>query len=255
MGDANAASTIREEVEEPVTQAEDFGFCPDLAHSEVTESTNTSRGGCIDEGGGWPPKTSFDGPEMFDTSIVRESDPTTSWTPESSEELDSLYLRLGADWRPDVGLLEFYRGRGLCALEGPTRAAALRRVASDQRVQALRLNRCGLVDADVAAIADGAKLNTSLRLLGLSDNSIGDLGAQHLAEALEHGVLQKLHLWGNLVDDSGALRLASAISAPHARLEVLHLQKNRFGAVGTNSLRAATAFMRRERRKEMVIAV
>ena len=87
------------------------------------------------------------------------------------------------------------------------------------RCDRLNLGRNACRDAGVAAIAEVAKRDAtlrSLRVLALNDNQLGDSGLEAIAEAARAGAfpaLGKLFLMNNHIGSSGCSALASALRA------------------------------------------
>ncbi len=78
-----------------------------------------------------------------------------------------------------------------------------------------------------------------LRILVLSNNPIGDVGATVMAEGLRRsGTLHELQLEGCCVADAGACALADAL-ATNATLEVLFLNKNTIADAGARAFARA----------------
>ncbi|KAF8063677.1 BXL3 [Scenedesmus sp. PABB004] len=119
------------------------------------------------------------------------------------------------------------------------------------------ITRCALVaaglgDRDVADLAAALSRNTSVVLLDLSHNDVGDIGARLLARLLRSGGggsgsaaprLRALGLQHNAIGDDGAAALAAALPG-NASLRRLWLQHNAIGAPGARALAVA---MRRNR--------
>ncbi|XP_078381717.1 uncharacterized protein LOC144664461 isoform X4 [Oculina patagonica] len=102
---------------------------------------------------------------------------------------------------------------------------------------ALRLRR--ITGADAVVLAEALKCNSSLTVLHLSDNNIGDHGAAGLAEALQNNTsLTALHLSGNNIGVHGAAGLAEALQN-NTSLTVLHLSVNIIGDHGATGLAEA----------------
>lgn len=85
----------------------------------------------------------------------------------------------------------------------------------------LRGNDVGVAGAK--ALANGLKLNSSLRRLNLQENSLGMDGAIYVATALSenHG-LHHINLQGNPIGESGARMITQAIekNAPTCTVEM-----------------------------------
>ena len=66
-------------------------------------------------------------------------------------------------------------------------------------------------DDGVAALTRGLKNLTSLKILKLYDNEIGDVGVAILVEETKHlSSLQDLNLWDNKITDKGIAKLTEA---------------------------------------------
>ena len=93
------------------------------------------------------------------------------------------------------------------------------------------------------ALCNGAL--TSLEMLILSSNNIGDAGLSALAEAVGKGALDKLTflgLHGNKVGDQGMVKFSEALGkGALASLKALVLQKNQIGDAGMSALASACA--------------
>ena len=78
----------------------------------------------------------------------------------------------------------------------------------------------------------------SLKLLNLSSNRVGDLGAKALANAMASGAMPSLgllYLGSNRIGDASLCALASA-SASASGLEQLYLEHNQIGCTGVTAL-------------------
>jgi len=118
---------------------------------------------------------------------------------------------------------------------------------SNESVMSLFLsdNQIGNAGAQAIAEALGAgtvypegegNVYTSLNLLDLDNNSIGDAGAHALAEALlVNASLKRLNLNDNKIGDDGARAIADALNVNTALME-LNLSKNQIGASGTQAI-------------------
>ena len=81
------------------------------------------------------------------------------------------------------------------------------------------------------------KYNTTLTVLNLSENSVGERGALVMAEMLKHNTtLTVLNMSGNIVGQKGALAMAGMLKH-NTTLEVLHmLCDDTIGVEGTKAL-------------------
>jgi hypothetical protein len=123
------------------------------------------------------------------------------------------------------------------------RVAALYRSCFDARFnEATTLDyrklRWGVIEAEGVARLLRMGVARWLAVLILSQNQIGDLGAQHLASALPFArTLQELHLDSNSIGNSRATALANAL--PQAdRLARLGLSGNSIGDAGVRAIAA-----------------
>jgi hypothetical protein len=86
------------------------------------------------------------------------------------------------------------------------------------------------------------RVNSTLECVYLEFNLIGDLGVQHMAEALAYNCtsrVKELHLSGNRVGDAGAVALASMLETNRNTMRKLNLDVNKIGDVGMQALGAA----------------
>ncbi|KAL9965538.1 hypothetical protein ACROYT_G029352 [Oculina patagonica] len=103
--------------------------------------------------------------------------------------------------------------------------------------RALSLTR--ITGADAVVLAEVLKGNSSLTVLHLLSNNIGEHGANGLAEALKKNTsLTELHLSGNNIGDHGATGLAEALKK-NTSLTVLYLCGNNIGDHGAAGLAEA----------------
>ena len=94
-------------------------------------------------------------------------------------------------------------------------------------------------DSGAAALAGAVERNSTLTELHLGYNEIGDSGAGALAKAMErNSTLTKLSLSGNKIGDSGAAALAGAVER-NSTLTELHLDYNEIGDSGAGALAKA----------------
>ncbi|XP_078358279.1 uncharacterized protein LOC144643036 [Oculina patagonica] len=105
------------------------------------------------------------------------------------------------------------------------------------KLQGLRLTWITAVDA--VRLAEALKWNSSLTVLNLSKNNIGDIGATGLTEALQKNTsLTLLNLSKNNIGDVGATGLAEALK-DNTSLTFLDLSDNNIGDVGATGLAKA----------------
>ena len=126
-----------------------------------------------------------------------------------------------------------------CLAAGPWVPAALARLAAALGAQGRTLSVGGgsVDDAAVAALAAALAGNTTLVTLQLDVNSVGDEGAQALAELLAapRCGLRTLHLNGNRIGAAGAAALAGALRR-NTTLQHLSLGGNNIGVAGATVL-------------------
>ncbi|KAG9064010.1 hypothetical protein KI688_004124 [Linnemannia hyalina] len=88
-------------------------------------------------------------------------------------------------------------------------------------------------------LVESLKTNSTLTILSLRSNSIGDNGAQALSEALKtNSTLTALDLWGNSIEGYGAQALSEALKT-NSTLTTLTLQHNSIGSNGAQALSEA----------------
>eukprot|EP00882_Tetradesmus_deserticola_P011255 GHRQ01011906.1.p1 GENE.GHRQ01011906.1~~GHRQ01011906.1.p1 ORF type:complete len:242 (+),score=78.58 GHRQ01011906.1:975-1700(+) len=93
--------------------------------------------------------------------------------------------------------------------------------------------------ANPQRLCEAMRLNNSVRMLDLQDNSLGDAGACTLAALMADGArFNSLQLAANDIGDSGMVALAEAISKARC-LEKLSLYHNNIGTRGCQVLTAA----------------
>ncbi|XP_068748892.1 nucleotide-binding oligomerization domain-containing protein 2-like isoform X2 [Montipora capricornis] len=116
-------------------------------------------------------------------------------------------------------------------------AVCVETMKTNSTVLSLTLFSCNIDDASAAALAELLRgKNSTLELLGLSHNAIGDVGADALAKGLkENSTLTKLNLSCNAIGDVGADSLAKGLKE-NSTLERLELYNNAIGEVGADSL-------------------
>ena len=106
-------------------------------------------------------------------------------------------------------------------------------------VQELRLQRTGCTHIGANSVATLLLHHLRLRLVVLSHNDLGDLGATYLAPAIRGSLaLASAHLACCRIGDSGADALAAALAARcHSGLTELSLGFNEISSVGVCTLR------------------
>lgn len=121
------------------------------------------------------------------------------------------------------------------------------RIAAGSGLSTLALDACNITSSGVEALVAGALRESSpLRVLSLSRNAIGPVGAAALAAALvSNAMLTSLHLSSSDLGSEGAMALASSLEAGGASaLERLTLDQNHFGDGGAQALANALAATR-----------
>ena len=94
-----------------------------------------------------------------------------------------------------------------------------------------------LCDQRAKHIANALVANTSVHVIDLWKNQIGDEGAKHIANALMSNTsLRVIHLWKNQIGDKGAKHIASALLR-NTSVQVIYLGSNRIGYDGTKHIR------------------
>ncbi|CAL8251552.1 unnamed protein product [Arctogadus glacialis] len=132
--------------------------------------------------------------------------------------LDLMFNKLG-----DQGLVQ------LCqALENPF-----------CKLQELKLRSCQVTAQSMEALSTALCCGQSqLRILDLTGNTIGDIGAEHLCQALQHPHcnLQRLTLFDTELTGRCCPRLAQALRSDHCSLVELDLSVNELGPEGALQL-------------------
>ncbi|XP_068686880.1 protein NLRC3-like [Montipora foliosa] len=96
-----------------------------------------------------------------------------------------------------------------------------------------------LDENSVAVLAHALETNSTLKLLDLGNDNIGDSGAAALTKAMEiNSTLTRLDLPGNGISDSGAAALAKAMER-NSTLAWLDLSRNKIGKSGAAALAKA----------------
>ena len=107
------------------------------------------------------------------------------------------------------------------------------------KLQSLNLDTRWIIQSDIVLLAEVLQLNSTLAVLHLNHNGIGDQGATVLAEALKvNSTLAVLHLDDNGIGHQGATGLAEALKV-NSTLTVLHLDDNGIGDQGATGLAEA----------------
>ncbi|XP_068748835.1 NLR family CARD domain-containing protein 3-like isoform X2 [Montipora capricornis] len=116
-------------------------------------------------------------------------------------------------------------------------AVCIETMKTDSTVTSLQLGDCNIDDASFAALSELLrKENSTLEWLYLSDNAIGEVGADALAKGLkENSTLTSLNLFYNAIGDVGADALAKGLKE-NSTLTSLDLSNNAIGAVGADAL-------------------
>ena len=134
---------------------------------------------------------------------------------------------------------------------GSAAGIAIGNMMTEGKVLVLNLSRNGIVDADVAPIAEAIK-STSVQRLNMNHNFVGSEGGVCLGPAIEENVsLSYLDLSWNNIRLDGAAKIAEGI-AKNSTLEVANLGWNGFGDAGA----AACAEMLKENKtlEELILS-
>ena len=100
----------------------------------------------------------------------------------------------------------------------------------------LSLTGLGITDQDAIALGVALKNNTSVMMLHLEQNSIGDTGASGIAQALaSNTTLTELSLSYNLIGDTGASAIGQWLTSNTA-LRALSLENNSIGDMGGSAI-------------------
>ena len=111
-------------------------------------------------------------------------------------------------------------------------------------LRALWLSKCGISAEGAKFISEALAVNASLQILGLAKNELGDTGVDSLANALkQNDSLKKLYLRGCGVTDRGLELLAVALTV-NTTLEELELNGN--GSISEGGLSALTECLKRK---------
>jgi Ran GTPase-activating protein (RanGAP) involved in mRNA processing and transport len=112
-------------------------------------------------------------------------------------------------------------------------------LTKNQSLVSLELSYNALEDQGTQSIAQALD-QCAIKTLGLTSNGLTDVGAAHLAEALERDncALTSLSISNNNISDIGATRLAEALSV-NVRLETLYVEENAIGPAGMDVLARA----------------
>lgn len=118
-------------------------------------------------------------------------------------------------------------------------------LSQNSSLTVLKLGYNNLGDHGVATLASGIAVHRSLVLLDLGFNNFGDDGAKALASAMTQAAksfnkatLRTLYLAGNLIGEDGALAIADFIRQG-SRLRKLYMTGNRIGPGGVQALTEA----------------
>ena len=99
-------------------------------------------------------------------------------------------------------------------------------------LKTLRLSLCGISAVGAMLISGALRINTSLKVIDLARNELGDTGVGYLANALkQNDSLKELHLRDCGMTDRGLELLAIALTV-NKLLEVLDLWSNKSISVG-----------------------
>lgn len=120
-------------------------------------------------------------------------------------------------------------------------AKDLAAVLPTTQLEELEVWRSGVDASGCTAIALALDGSSTLRVLDLRYNKVGDEGATALANALKSATQQltALRLQNANVGPAGAVALAEALRGPNMKLEVLDLGNNPIGAEGGKAMEAA----------------
>ena len=104
---------------------------------------------------------------------------------------------------------------------------------------ALDLSKNSISDIGAIALAQALHHNSTLKELNLSHNNLSDAGATALAQALHHNsTLKELNLSHNNISDAGAIALAQALHH-NSTLKELNLSHNNLSDAGATALAQA----------------
>uniref|UniRef100_A0A2K5C368 Ribonuclease inhibitor n=1 Tax=Aotus nancymaae TaxID=37293 RepID=A0A2K5C368_AOTNA len=151
-----------------------------------------------------------------------------------------------------------------------------------QRCQAVRLNDCGLTEAQCTDISSALQANPALTELNLRSNELGDAGVHRVLQALQSSsckilklsfqncyltaagcgvlsgtlrslpTLQELHLSDNPLGDAGLQLLCEGFLDPQCHLEKLQLEYCRLSSAGCEPL--GSAFRAKPDFKELTVS-
>ena len=106
----------------------------------------------------------------------------------------------------------------------------------------LSIGRNELGDKGVEVLSEGLLNSTSLLLLGISHNKITCKGAKTLSLALlKNTSLLGLDLSSNSIGDDGAIAIADALAHGNTKLVVLSVERNNIGRSGMKRLKSVAA--------------
>jgi len=124
-----------------------------------------------------------------------------------------------------------FNGIKLSASQAQELCSGIQNRGEAKGLQCLWLGSCGIGDEQVQAVIAALKENgSSLEMLDLSSNSIGDTGATTIADSFSRFPnLQELYLQCNSIGDTGAKALAEAVPfCP--RMIILFIDSNKHSA-------------------------
>jgi Ran GTPase-activating protein (RanGAP) involved in mRNA processing and transport len=119
---------------------------------------------------------------------------------------------------------------------GPAGAQAIgKALAGGSSLVKLTLKENRIGDDGARALAEGLKGNKTLTKLGLRENQIGAQGARALAGVLAKTSLEILNLDWNQIGDDGASAMGAALAAS-TTITALHIEANQIGAAGAQAI-------------------
>jgi Ran GTPase-activating protein (RanGAP) involved in mRNA processing and transport len=106
----------------------------------------------------------------------------------------------------------------------------------------LNLNKVGMTDKGIIALANAVKDHPCLSELYIDNNKIGRVGAKFLGECFKQNMtIQTISMSGNSMGSRGAAALAEALRDSHIRINHLELASNDIGPKGGAALAVAIA--------------